>query len=346
MPYYCCCVRVAKAPLRCDVAVFMNTSEFGRAANTGTLLPLSSEGSRIFVQGVQADHDALMALISDPSRRAVLLYPCEGALTTDELLEAERAAAEAGGGGTGAASTSLGGSGRRLVVVLDGTWNCARKLLKCLPGPETLPRVRLLPHQCAPSTGGLSVEELLAGGDGRSSDDEDDGGRGGGAAASGAAPHQPAGRVSRSLLYPVRKYGGAAEVGRVCTLEAVVGLLRALGEADDDACDALLENLKARRERRRLCLRRRSMNGQNLSAGKAATDDRLVLFLAAAVQVKVDSLRTQKHLPAVYGTLPPDAHKASNYRGENWDVVGGGERPALWSQAGAEQQKKKQPMGC
>lgn len=232
----------------------MNTSEHGRASNTGSLIPLSSEGSRVFLQGVRADHDALAALIADPRRRAVLLYPSEDALTTDKLLEREKRAAEA--------AAVPPERGRRLVIVIDGTWNSARKLLKGLPGPDVLPRIRLLPHQCTP--GGESAAAHLGGGGGGGSDSDSDGdgeageeeGGGGGRSGSGrSASASPAGgaaaaaapaRIARSLLYPVRKYGGAAEVGRVCTLEAVVGLLRALGEAEESSCEALLNNLKAR----------------------------------------------------------------------------------------------------
>lgn len=228
----------------------MHTSEFGRATNTGSLVALSCAGSRVFVRGVKADDDALAALVADPSRRAILLFPSEDAITTDELLQREQQQQQASEAASGAGGGE--GAGRRLVVVIDGTWSGARKLVKCLPGPDVLPRIRLLPHQCAPGEG-PSAADLMAGGDGRgggggegssSEDDEEAGGTS--AAAPERAPAGPA-PAGRSLLHPVRRYGGAAEVGRVCTLEAVVGLLRALGEADEAACGALLHSLKARK---------------------------------------------------------------------------------------------------
>jgi len=50
----------------------------------------------------------------------------------------------------------------------------------------------------------------------------------------GAQLFEPANTAKRSLLYPIRQYGGDfVTSGRVSTLEAVTALLRELDEPDD-----------------------------------------------------------------------------------------------------------------
>jgi DTW domain-containing protein YfiP len=94
-------------------------------AATGRLTHLCLANSELHV-GVEFDRDeTVQALLNDPRHFPVLLYPGEtarnlsqGALRGDEI------------------------GGRQLVVLLlDGTWSCARKMLKLSPSLQRLPRI-------------------------------------------------------------------------------------------------------------------------------------------------------------------------------------------------------------
>lgn len=104
----------------------MHPKEFKQEkAATGRLTHLCLPNSEVHV-GVEFDRvEAVQALLNDPGNFPVLLYPGEnarnlsaGALTSAELNR------------------------RHLVVfLLDGTWSCARKMLKLSPSLQKLPRV-------------------------------------------------------------------------------------------------------------------------------------------------------------------------------------------------------------
>ncbi|NDC75847.1 DTW domain-containing protein, partial [bacterium] len=78
-------------------------------------------------------HAEVQSLLRDPDNQVVLLYPGP---TARNLSQGELAPAELGG--------------RRLVVlVLDATWACARKMLRLSPSLQALPRIMFTPS--APS---------------------------------------------------------------------------------------------------------------------------------------------------------------------------------------------------
>lgn len=106
----------------------MHPKEFKREkAGTGRLTHLCLANSEIVV-GVEFDnHPRLRELIADPANHVVLLYPGVDAvnLSTDEPPALD---------------------GRRLVVLLlDATWACARKMLRVSPSLQRLPRVMFTP---------------------------------------------------------------------------------------------------------------------------------------------------------------------------------------------------------
>jgi DTW domain-containing protein YfiP len=104
----------------------MHPKEFKQEkAATGRLTHLCLANSEIHM-GVGFDEDiAVRALVDDPKNFPVLLYPGEQACNLS---------------GENALAAELGG--RRLVVfVLDGTWSCARKMLKLSPRLQRLPRI-------------------------------------------------------------------------------------------------------------------------------------------------------------------------------------------------------------
>jgi DTW domain-containing protein YfiP len=131
---HCWCGTITPMPTRTKFALLMHPKEFKQEkAGTGRLTHLCLPDSEIFMGVAFDDDDRVQALLDDPANFPVLLYPGEqarnlsrGELTADDL------------------------GGRRLVVVvLDATWACARKMLRLSPSLQRLPRVMITPS--APS---------------------------------------------------------------------------------------------------------------------------------------------------------------------------------------------------
>lgn len=122
----CWCASLRPMPTETHFVFLMHPKEFKEEkANTGRLTHLCLPNSRI-VMGVGFDADeTVQDLLGDPANHCVLLYPGSNArnLSSGELARADLA-------------------GRRLVVfLLDGTWSCARKMLRLSPSLQRLPRV-------------------------------------------------------------------------------------------------------------------------------------------------------------------------------------------------------------
>lgn len=122
----CWCPSIAPMDTRTRFVFLMHPKEFKQEkASTGRLTHLALAQSEIVV-GVEFDlHPRVRALLSDPTLYPALLYP---GLTARNVSRGELTAGDL--------------AGRRLVVlVLDATWSCARKMLKLSPSLQTLPRV-------------------------------------------------------------------------------------------------------------------------------------------------------------------------------------------------------------
>lgn len=122
----CWCPSIQPMATRTKFVFLMHPKEYKQEkAATGRLTHLCLANSELHV-GVEFDGDeAVQTLIADPRNFPVLLYPGENArnLSRDKWEQAD-----------------LGG--RQLVVfLLDGTWSCARKMLKLSPSLQRLPRV-------------------------------------------------------------------------------------------------------------------------------------------------------------------------------------------------------------
>ena len=129
----CWCSSIRPVETRSKLVFLMHPKEYKeQRTGTGRLTHLCLAGSDLHM-GVGFDqHEAVQNLIRDPDNFPVLLYPgpqarvLPGGLQPDEL------------------------AGRRLVVfLLDGTWSCARKMLRLSPSLQRLPRIMFPP--AAPS---------------------------------------------------------------------------------------------------------------------------------------------------------------------------------------------------
>lgn len=115
---------------RTKFVFLMHPKEFKQEkAGTGRLTHLCLTSSELQMGVGFDDHEAVRALIDDPGNYPVLLYPGPQArnLSRGDLSPAEL------------------GERRLVVLVLDGTWSCARKMLKLSPRLQQLPRIMFTP---------------------------------------------------------------------------------------------------------------------------------------------------------------------------------------------------------
>ncbi|MET0612728.1 MAG: DTW domain-containing protein [Pseudomonas caspiana] len=116
---HCLCSLIPHLDSRTRVLILQHPSEVNHALNTAKLAALGLNNSQLVVGEVFED---LHTLLNPPGYRPCLLFPGEGA----QSLVAEP-------------EDSL----PRLLVVPDGTWRKARKLLHVNPELAALPRVTL-----------------------------------------------------------------------------------------------------------------------------------------------------------------------------------------------------------
>lgn len=141
---HCLCALIPRLESRTRVLVLQHPSEVGHALNTARLATLGLSNAQLRVGEVFED---LADLLSQPGYQARLLFPGEQARP---LL------------------VSVADAQPTLLVVPDGTWRKARKLLHCNPLLAALPRVTLgevtasrYRLRKAPDAGALSTLEAI-----------------------------------------------------------------------------------------------------------------------------------------------------------------------------------------
>ncbi|MEE3508720.1 DTW domain-containing protein [Pseudomonas sp. 10C3] len=146
---HCLCALIPQLDSRTRVLILQHPSEVNHALNTARLAALGLNNAELIVGEV---FDDLPALLNPPGYQARLLFPADDA----QPLEAYRSE----GGEAGSRSM--------LLVVPDGTWRKARKLLHLNPLLAALPRVTLaqtMPSRYrlrkAPGPGALSTVEAI-----------------------------------------------------------------------------------------------------------------------------------------------------------------------------------------
>jgi DTW domain-containing protein YfiP len=126
-PQLCWCAHLVSLETRTRIVLLQHPAERRVAIGTARMASLCLPSSELHV-GVQwSASSALAGVLSDPARPAALLYPGEGAI--DIATDPPR--------------------GPITLVVVDGTWHQARKLVRVNPMLARLPRYAFRPH--APS---------------------------------------------------------------------------------------------------------------------------------------------------------------------------------------------------
>ncbi|MBS7661279.1 DTW domain-containing protein [Pseudomonas lalucatii] len=118
---HCLCALIPRLGSRTHVLILQHPSEVRHALNTARLAALGLDNAELRVGEVFED---LPQLLARPGYRPCLLFPGEGA---QPLMQFAASAAET----------------PALLVVPDGTWRKARKLLHLNPLLDELPRVAL-----------------------------------------------------------------------------------------------------------------------------------------------------------------------------------------------------------
>lgn len=134
----CICSLIPALATRHRLVLLVHYREARKPTNTGQLAARCLAGSRVEVVGDRAR--CLRVPLVEPSERAVLLYPSEGAVPISELAA------------SGAPIT---------VVVPDGNWRQAAKMGRRVPGLDRIPRVTL--GESAPTEYRLRAEPHVAG---------------------------------------------------------------------------------------------------------------------------------------------------------------------------------------
>ncbi len=113
-------------PTRTRFVFLMHPKEYKQEkAATGRLTHLCLPNSEIQV-GVEFDrHDGVQSLLHDSRYACHMLYPGPGAVNLSR----------------GDTLPALPPGRELLVFILDGTWSCARKMLRLSPSLQTLPRI-------------------------------------------------------------------------------------------------------------------------------------------------------------------------------------------------------------
>lgn len=143
---HCLCALIPDLPSQTEVLVLQHPDEVDHALNTAHLAVLGLRNATLWVGEVFA---ALPGWLAQPGYRTCLLFPGEQACSVVEL--------------------GSEGDGRPLrLVVPDGTWRKARKLLYLNPALAALPRVALTDAppsryrlRKAPMEGSLSTLEAI-----------------------------------------------------------------------------------------------------------------------------------------------------------------------------------------
>lgn len=141
---HCLCALIPRLDSRTRVLLLQHPSEVNHALNTARLAALGLVNAQLVVGEVFED---LQALLNPPGYQARLLFPDENAQPLQAYTPSDEPL---------------------LLVVPDGTWRKARKLLHLNPLLAALPRVTLAEGAVsryrlrkAPGPGALSTEEAI-----------------------------------------------------------------------------------------------------------------------------------------------------------------------------------------
>ena len=145
----CVCALLPRLELATRLVVVMHWREANTTSNTGRIACLALPNSELRLRGREGERDAADG-IGDPSRRTLVLFPTEDAVELTPDFRSRH-------------------PGPYTLVVPDGTWRQAKKVVKREPSLAGALRVRLSYEgtstyylRRAPNAGALSTMEAIA----------------------------------------------------------------------------------------------------------------------------------------------------------------------------------------
>ncbi|WP_261885002.1 tRNA-uridine aminocarboxypropyltransferase [Vibrio pomeroyi] len=123
--HQCICHRIPSTESQTHVVLLTHENELSRDTNTGKLLQQSLEQCESFVWQRKTPPAELMTLLEDETRQPFLLFP------SDESVECQQAV------------LNKANDREPLFIILDGTWQEAKKMLNKSPWLQSIPQVHL-----------------------------------------------------------------------------------------------------------------------------------------------------------------------------------------------------------
>ncbi|MFP5492376.1 MAG: tRNA-uridine aminocarboxypropyltransferase [Bacteriovoracia bacterium] len=128
----CLCEHLVTLATRTRVVILMHPKEFKREkAATGKLTHACLPNSEIQWDESFLENKRVNELLNDPTKYPVLLYPGDQSLNVS----------------LGEFRVAVLGERELVVFVLDGTWPCAKKMLKLSTNLQNIPRLMFTPTQ-------------------------------------------------------------------------------------------------------------------------------------------------------------------------------------------------------
>ena len=117
-----------------DFVILIHPKEFRRAIASGRMAHLMLKGSSLITGEDFTNSASLNSILHDPNRSCLILYPRPPSLDLSKMKRSERLA--------------LFETGKRLtLIIIDGTWNTARKMIRLSQNLAMVKRVGFIPRE-------------------------------------------------------------------------------------------------------------------------------------------------------------------------------------------------------
>ena len=130
--HQCVCHRLPRFEIPAHITLLMHENELSRETNSGQWLLKAIPSTSQHIWQRTKPCPTLIALITDPTYVTYLLFPNEQSIALSE-----------------ATTTAVKDGKTPLFIILDGTWQEAKKMLRKSPWLANLPCVHLVPQQAS-----------------------------------------------------------------------------------------------------------------------------------------------------------------------------------------------------
>ena len=123
--HQCVCHLIPTVESQTDLVLLTHENELSRDTNTGKLLEQSIQQCQSFVWQRKTPPEELIALLEDKALQPFLLFPSGNSIECQQAV------------------SSVAGNRKPLFIILDGTWQEAKKMLNKSAWLNTIPQVHL-----------------------------------------------------------------------------------------------------------------------------------------------------------------------------------------------------------